>query len=143
MEGQSPNCAEHSRLTHLLFTSPELKDGPYADLRPRCAAPVCTACVFNIYIHISIYIHVRHRALVARSGVIEGPLLQSWWGGWIDLREPDPSRPRTLAYTCVHLRDFFGPIFRSFFWYRFLIDFSWILEPSWPPKPLQNPSKIQ
>ncbi len=34
--------------------------------------------------------YIRHSALVARSGVIEGLLLQSWKGGWIDYREPPP-----------------------------------------------------
>ena len=64
--------------------------------------------------------------------------------GWMDwFKGARPPMLRTSAYSCVHLHDFFRPIFRSFFWYRFLIDFSWIWEPSWPPKPLQNPSKIQ
>ena len=51
----------------------------------------------DMYVYIYIYIYIRHRALVARSGVIEGPLLQSWWGGLIDFKEPDPLGLHDLA----------------------------------------------
>ena len=89
-----------------------------------CICPLIQPCI---------YIHIRHRALVARSGVIEGLLVQFCCGGLIDFKGAPPLGLRTSAYyTCIHSCDLCKPIFRYF-----LVSFGFLSHPGF-----QKPSKI-
>ena len=81
---------------------------------------------------------------------VQCPLWMSWDAGWsvrmspwtpglIDFKGP---HPKLLASTRLHRTPHFSIKNSITFPYRFFIDFWWIFGPTWPPKPSQNPTKI-
>ena len=90
--------------------------------------------------------HIRHRALVVRSGVLECPCVVPWWGLLSVFKGPPPCVG--LAWACLRLPGRSqASCFRCVFWPRlvtnFFVDFGSNLGPTWPPTWPQNRSKIK